>query len=116
MPDPNRGVNGHHNDNAAMQKTAIYVAIGCAIALTFIVVGIVAVLRNTTKKKSPSRVQGRTSSKEGAPTTEDTSSWTDSVRRCAGNRFATYRGVDIRNLSVNAGLLNHAPLPFICFR
>ena len=107
MPDPNRGVNGHHNDNAAMQKTAIYVAVGCAIALTFIVVGIVAVLRNTTKKKSPSKVVGMTSAKEGAPKPNtDALSWRDSFRRCVGNRFATYRVVNIRNLS--AGKQSHA--------
>ena len=96
MPDPNRDVNRHYDEHAEMQKTAIYVAGGCAIALTFIVVGIVAVLRNNSRKKSPSRVMGRTSTKEGEPSAENTSSWRDSVRRWVGNRFATYRVVPFK--------------------
>ena len=102
MPDPIRGVGRNHSEQADLQRTAIYVAVGCAVALTFIVVGIVAVLRNSTKKKSPSKVVGRTSAREEAPKPKNgtLSSWRESVRRCVGvlgNRFATYRSVKHSN-------------------
>ena len=110
MPDPIRGVGRNHSEQADLQRTAIYVAVGCAVALTFIVVGIVAVLRNSTKKKSPSKVVGRTSAREEAPPkpkNSTLSSWRESVRWCVGvlgNRFGTYRLVNVSDeLSAKEG-------------
>ena len=87
MPDD---VDKNHKEHEVIQKTAMYVAIGCAITLTFVLLAIVAVLRNN-MKKSPSRVLGSASEKPRKPKTAKISNIIGYFQSCVGNRFATYR-------------------------
>jgi hypothetical protein len=79
-----------YNDQPSLQDVAIYIAIGCAVALTLLVVGIVAVWSHKPKRKpSPARVLGHEKGRDSrnAPKKSKCSFFASNF----GNRFATFK-------------------------